>query len=371
VKKKNERFVNILLLNSAHGKYPISSEGWIQAVVRAVTHFSHESAEIICSTEPSPWDIVTYLAGISGMEIRLIVKNGDDQKGQKIFTSILEDFALNPQKVKPLFLPADDVNQNSHPKDSWPQRDRLALRLADIVYPVSIRPGGRLVAMMNEESFRKKLRDDFRIPWTPEGFIPRYSLSGRPWKSLPKGEWFVHWTRTCPGKWPGEKSHEFYHDLLNNGASYVRNATETLFRIIREQKIRGSNWKTPGNVFLSAFTALDPGNALELMYWRKRYGRYSFEPYGIGIKRNVLIDMGIQRVCYSFGNDKIAGDLVFTHAAGDQGHWVFEKEWRIPGDVRLDNISRDDITAIVPDRFAAQNLKGKIPSDFPIHILFE
>lgn len=367
----NERTVNVLLLNSAHGKYPVCSEGWIQATLRAIHHLSSQGVEIICSTEPVSWDIVTYLAGISGMHTRFIVKTGDIQNGQKEFSASLEDFALDPQKVKPVFLPEEEILSHSHPRDSWPKRDRLALQSADVVYPISIRPGGRLENMMNEAPYRKKICDDFRIPWTPYGFIPRYSLAGRPWNPLPKGEWLVHWTRTCPGKWPGEKSCEFYHDLLKNNTVYVRNAGETLSRIIREQKIRGSDWKTPGNVHLSAFTALDPGDALALMCWRKCYGRYSFEPFGIGVQKEALLALGVQKVNYTFGGETINSDRAFTHAAGDQGHWVWESEWRVLGDVSLGVISRKDITAIVPDRFAARNLKRKIPADFPVHILFE
>ncbi|MFA6470789.1 MAG: hypothetical protein WCU00_02010 [Candidatus Latescibacterota bacterium] len=363
--------MNALLLNSVHGKYPVCSEGWIQATLRAMQHLSSQSAEIICSTEPVTWDIATYLAGISGMRIRFIVKAGNIQNGQNEFSASLEDFALDPQKVTPLFLPEEEKLLLSHPRDSWPKRDRLALQSADIVYPIAIRPGGRLENMMNETPYRRKICDNFRIAWTPAGFIPRYSLTGRPWNPLPNGEWLVHWTRTCPGKWPGEKSCDFYHDLLNNTAVYVRNAGETLSRIIREQKIRGSDWKTPGNVPLTAFTALDPGDALALMCWRKRYGRYSFEPFGIGVRKEALLALGARRVNYTYEGETPDCDRAFTHAAGDQGHWVWEKEWRVLGDVSLNAIDRKDCIAIVPERFAADTLKRKIPADFPVHILFE
>ena len=363
--------MNILLLNSAHGKYPISSEGWIQATLSAMFHLSAKPVEIICSTEPVSWDLVTYLAGISGMPIRLIVKAGDSEEGRREFSAILDDYALDTQKTAPVFLPEDTILLPCHPKDSWPRRDRLALKSADVVYPISIRPGGRLESMMNEPQYRNKIRDDFRILWTENWFIPRYSLAGRPWKPLPPGEWLVHWTRTCPGKWPGEKSLEFYHDLLKDNTVYVRNACETLGRIIGEQKIRGSDWKTPDTVLISAFTALSPGDALALMRWRKRYGRYSFEPYGIAVRKEALVALGAEEVHYSFGIEPLNCKRAFTHAAGEQGHWVWEKEWRVLGDVSLDAISRTDITAIVPDRFSARNLRKKIPSDFPVHVLFE
>jgi hypothetical protein len=181
----------------------------------------------------------------------------------------------------------------------------------------------------------------------------------------------VHWTRTCPGKWPGEKSRNFYDDLLKNNTIYVRNACGTLGKIIREKKIRGSDWKTPGAITISAFTALSPGDAMALMRWRKRYGRYSFEPYGIAVRKEAMAALGAEEVLYTFGTEPSNSNRSFTHAAGEQGHWVFEKEWRVLGDVCLEAIARNDIIAIVPDRFAAKDLRKKITEDFPVHILFE
>lgn len=364
--------MNVLILNSAHGKYPVGSEGWIQATVRAFRALANPEDTFICSTEPGSWDLTAYLAGALDVRIRLIVKGAANEGGRVEFTRLIGDFSLNPERTVPVFLGGNAGRFPVHPKDSWQTRDRLALTLADVVYPVSIRPGGRLDSMMREPEFRSGIRDDFRIFWTPHGFIPRYTLTGRAWNPLPQGEWLVHWTRASQGKWPGEKSSDFYRELFLKAASYVRSGADTLGRILHEGKIRGSSWKMPGGIAAVAFTALSPGEAISLMRWRKRFVRYSFEPYGVAIRKKYLVKMGAEAVAYTQRADiRPHTDFFQTHAAGDENRWAHEREWRLRGDFHMENVPPDSIRIIVPDESCARELNRVAAIRFPIHILFE
>ncbi|MHB9028175.1 MAG: hypothetical protein ACYC9O_05360, partial [Candidatus Latescibacterota bacterium] len=197
--------MRILILNSAHGKYPVGSEGWVQATVRAVRETASPEVTFLASTEPVPWDLAAWLAGRMGARIELIVKSPENDRGRGDFIRLCDDFGLDGARTQPRYL-GEAAGTLAHPKDSWQMRDRVALTLADFIYPVSIRPGGRLDHMLGETGFRGKVRDDFRVAWTPNRFDTRYSLAGRVWKPLPKGEWLVHWTRARPGIWPGERS---------------------------------------------------------------------------------------------------------------------------------------------------------------------
>ena len=363
--------MNVLILNSAHGKYPVGSEGWIQATERAVSALKDRGDSFLCSTEPMQWDLLTCLAGNSGADIRLIVKKADTDRGRAEYSRLLEDFALDPRRTSPVYLDREPPGSVSHPKDAWPVRDRIALTLADAVYPVSIRPGGRLEAMMREPSFQSKLLPDYRIAWTPVQNNPRYTLTGRPWNPLPRGKWLVHWTRACQGKWPGETTHEFCRDLIAHGSVYVRSAADTLKRIMTEGVIRGSSWRMPGNIASVAFTALTPGKALALMQWRKRHVRYTFEPWGIAIRREVLTALGAEEVIYTHEpEDRRYPDTLLTHAAGEGDRWVREREWRFRGDLLLASIPPEAVRVIVPDGIAAQNI-GSDAHFLPIHLLFE
>ncbi len=363
--------MSVLVLNSAHGKYPVGSEGWIQATLRTVHALASRGESFICSTEPMQWDLLTYLAGDCGAEIRLIVKTAETDRGWAEYSRLLEDFALDPRKTSPLFLNGDFHGSAAHPKDAWPVRDRLALTLANAVYPVSIRTGGRLEAMLREPSFRSKLHQDYHIAWTPTGCIPRYTLTGRSWNPLPPGEWLVHWTRASQGKWPGETAQEFFRALFARESSYVRSAADTLKRILDERKIRGSSWRMPENASAVAFTALSPGEALALMQWRKRQVRYTFEPWGIAIRRETLAGLGADEVVYTHGReDRSAPDQFLTHAAGDGDRWVREREWRFRGDLPLTIIPPEAARVIVPDDSSARGMR-KPAEPFPVHILFE
>jgi hypothetical protein len=362
--------MRILILNSAHGKYPVGSEGWVQATLRAVRETASPEVTFLISTEPVPWDLTAWLAGRTDARMELMVKSPENDRGRAEYIRLLDDFGLDGNRTKPRFL-GEAVPAPAHPKDSWQLRDRLALALADLICPVSIRPGGRLDHLLGESGCTGKRCDDFRVAWTPNRFQIRYSLAGRVWQPLPRGEWLVHWTRACPGKWPGERSADFFRDLLEHPERYVRSAEATLARMLREGRIRGSSWKTPGGVPLVAFSALSPGDALTLMRWRQRFIRYSFEPCGIAVRKDALVPLGAAEVVYADGKagNSTAGSL-FTHAAGANEHWMAEKEWRLPGDLMLEDIPPDSALVIVPDSLAAEALESETASRFPVHVLF-
>jgi hypothetical protein len=365
-----EKFMNVLVLNSAHGKYPVGSEGWIQATRTAVRDLAASGEVFICSTEPIPWDLTACLAGASGSRIILIVKTAAGEHGSREFARIRDDLSLSPDRTEPLFLDDSYSLTPAHPKDLWQVRDRIALNVADAIYPVSIRPGGRLENLMREPSFVEKIRSGHRIPWTPLGYIPRYTLTGRPWRPLPLGEWLIHWTRACQGKWPGETTGDFFRDLLKDDTVYVRSAAETLARIVTEGRIRGSAWKVRGGAPVAAFTSLSPGDAVELMRWRKRYVRFSFEPYGIAVRKEELVKNGAGEVRYARNGEGPYEPDLFLHAPGEGDRWAREREWRIAGDFDLRSIPEGAALAVVPDDDAARDIRPGIPSGFPVHVLF-
>ena len=152
--------------------------------------------------------------------------------------------------------------------------------------------------------------------------------------------------------------HEFFRDLLANGTLYVRNAAETLRRIITEGRFRGSSWKVPGGATAVAFTSLSPGDTLELMRWRKRFVRYSFEPYGIAIRRDVLVNHGARPIRYAQRGNALRDEGLFVQSPGEKGDWTREQEWRIRGDMALDDLKASDFIVVVPEARDAEDLAG-------------
>jgi len=362
----------VLILNSAHSKYPIGMDPWIQATEKAVHSLARQPVKILSSNEPVMWNIVTVLAGKNGMEIILIVKAQDDREGQNEFKRLIVEFALDKNRTSPLYLGENAVNQ---PKKLWILRDNLALKTADVVYPISIRPGGKLDNLLLKSDFNAEVRNDFRIDWLKEKEVEKrlvYDFSGRVINSFPEGKWLVHWTRSSRGLWPGEKAWKFYRDLFENPHTYVRSARETLIKILTERLIRGSSWKLPGKLKAVSLTSLAPGEAVPLMRWRKRFVMYSFEPYGIAIKRDILVRMGAMEVQYEKPHAGSLSEKLFVQSPGEKGDWTKEKEWRIPGDLRFDTIDKNDYFVIVPDESDSENIKKRIQDKKVfIHVLFK
>jgi len=357
-----------LVLNSAHGKYPRGSEAWVRTTVDAVNDLAGRGYSFVCGTEPMPWSLTAFLAGESGADILLLVAGDETDDGIRHYETIMTDIGLDPARTTPLFLGKGTGNR---PKESWRRRDRIAIRCADTICPVSIRPGGRLDTLLAGYSGGGRITDDFRIERFVSAREKRYDFSTREINTPPSGEWLVHWTRTSAGPWPGERSCDFFRDMLERPNIYVRSAAETLIRILKEGVIRGSSWRMPRNETAVSFSALQLEQAPCLMRWRKRYVRYSFEPYGIGIRRASLTAAGAGQVDYA-ANKRSPGkkNTLLSQSPGERGDWKREQEWRVPGDVVLDSFSTDDIVAIAPDESALIDIAGQTGGTRLFHPLF-
>jgi len=361
--------MNVLILNSAHEKYLRGSSPWIRETVRAVRRCAGRKVRLVCSTEPSPWDIVTYLAGRHRIEQLQIVKALRGPDGSREYRRILDDFALDGALVEPLFLPAA---ADIHPKAGWQLRDRCALEHADVVCPVSIRPGGRLDTLLAEFAGTVDIRNEFRIPWELRKRAPLPDYSSCDISPFPPGNWLVHWTRASAGPWPGERAWEFYRDVLERPGVSVRSAEETLVRILSEKRIAGSIWRLPRNETAVSFSSLEVSEAVHLMRWRKRFVRFSFEPYGVAVRAGALLDRGARPVDYIVDGAPASDsdERLFQHAKGTLTDWESEREWRISGDVDLAGIGAGDLLAVVPDIRTADRIRARTGGSTPVHVLF-
>ncbi|MCD6308466.1 MAG: hypothetical protein J7M24_05670, partial [Candidatus Latescibacteria bacterium] len=313
--------------------------------------------------------VVTYLAGSHGIEQLQILKAPIGPEGSREYRRILDEFALEKNLVAPLFLSASG---DSRPKAGWRLRDRCALEHADIVCPVSIRPGGRLDTLLAEFAGTVDIRDDFRIPWELGKRAPLPDYSSRDISPSPPGDWLVHWTRSSAGPWPGEKAWEFYRDVLKHPGALVRSAEETLVRILTEKRIAGSTWRLPRNATAVSFSSLEASEAIHLMRWRKRFVRFSFEPYGVAVRVGVLLDRGARPVEYIVDDAPAASSdkRIFQHAKGALTDWESEREWRIGGDVDLAGIDAGSLLAVVPDIRSAGRIRAGTGDCVPVHVLF-
>jgi hypothetical protein len=161
----------------------------------------------------------------------------------------------------------------------------------------------------------------------------------------------VHLTRGSDGPWPGEPSWEFYEDVVSSGESDARSAYETLRRIVDEGVIRGTSFRARGGKERVCFSACTASEALGLVRYRARYGRYAFEPYGVVILPGIAERIGRP---VSYGSSERADWL--GQGEGEGGHWRREREWRAAGNVDLGTLDPGDVTLVTATEEEARRL---------------
>ena len=353
----------LLILNSAQSKYPRGDDPWVQATERAFSRLSEKPATVLTSISPLMWDFATYLAAEHDMRIRLVIPDYDRTEAASIFTDTITAFEIPATHASPLHLKS---TRSLSRGDVWRLRDRTAILAADIIYPIAIRPGGRLENLLKHETNGADIRNEFSIDWRSgiRRRTPRYDFEGAVINPFPDGDWLVHWTRSSPGPWPGEKASEFFRDMLKRPAIYVRSARETLALILQERVIRASSWKISSATPVVSLTENTPETAVTLMRWRKRFVRYTYEPYGIAIRQGILADKGARKVAYAVRAGNPGENSWFTQSPGVVTDWTREHEWRFLGDIPLDRLDPRDWFAIVPGRSDASYLEGQ-PGGIP------
>jgi hypothetical protein len=336
----------VLVLNSAQSRYPRGGDAWVQATVAAFDRLAGTTAVALVSTSPLMWDFAAFLAAASGMRIRFIIPDFDRGNAERKYRQLLTDFTIAHDRAEPVFL---DTPRAITKADVWRLRDLKALHMADVIYPVAITPEGRLDTLMRTESLKGEVRDTFRIDYSDKKpRMPRYDFASSSVNSLRPGNWLVHWTRSSPGPWPGETASSFFRDMLAQPDRYVRSARDTLMKILAERVIRSSTWKIPGTVPVVSLTENTPESALTLVKWRKRFVRYTYEPYGIAIRREALEPFGARAVTYAVSAPGPDMGMWWYQSPGAIADWTREQEWRHPGDIRLDAIDPKDWFPVVP-----------------------
>jgi hypothetical protein len=338
---------SVLLLNSSHGRFTVGSSPWVRATMDALDALNPDQDILLTSIGLPGWELPAYRAAQMGFRQKLILPGHDNGAGAHYYQRWQDNLGLNASLTEPIFT----ATGNS--KEFNSVRDSLAFELADIVYPVSLRPGGRLDTLLGRHIARGGLATDlYRVEYTNNNWVPRYKLDKANLNSglnaFDSG-WLTHWTHSYPGPWPNETSADFYHDMLTGPDRYVRCARSTITRILAEGVVRGSDAHMADSETTVSLTSLPPLKALAAMCWRSRWRRWNMEPFGITVRREALVSLGARQVSYY---DKLPPQLsdsekIFSQRRGKSTDWSTEQEWRIHGDLRLDDIDPDKIALLM------------------------
>lgn len=167
----------------------------------------------------------------------------------------------------------------------------------------------------------------------------------------PRGEWLVHYTRACPGPWPEQTLGDYCQTLIDGRPSSAHSAFHTLLRILEERKIRSSRRLIRGAFPCVSFTECLPDEVRNLIKWRAALIRWSFEPYGIAMRRKALEALNVRPAKYgdeaSFRSLSEHDKHLFQLQKEQGEAWSLEREWRVLGDVDLDRIPANDLLVVV------------------------
>ncbi len=334
----------VAIVNSRQSKRPCRRDPWVEGTCRAVTAYAERGAVFITSVGMNTWELAVYLVGKLGGR-QVILTEPSCEPGE-----IISSFELDPKRT--LILGPFDSGRRVV-IDSPHARDELAVSLADVVVPISIRPQGFFEKTLGAASSRGRAVDTlYATTFSPATDQPHYDFKAHRFNPALAVSWdyLTHWTRSHHGPLPGETAASFYRDLLESN-EYPRSALRVLQRIVREGCIRASDRFIRGGYAVVSLTAHDPITATKLMRWRRRYVYYNFEPYGIAVTREAALTHGVRPVVY--GDDSVFEALIesdrpfFQKAGSKVADWTPEAEWRHRGDFLLSDLPKDQVRVFV------------------------
>ncbi|MFP4458968.1 MAG: hypothetical protein ACLFSQ_05210 [Candidatus Zixiibacteriota bacterium] len=337
----------IAVMNSRQGKFFRENDSWIQKTKEAMEYAACNDYTILTSIGLSTYDITTYLSSEYRCKKIIVLPLRDEENPVAIADKISEDFNLYRELTGFLFFQYN--GPKNRPKAWWPKRDDLIIENSEIIFPISIRPNGKLSQAIQDS----KVDSRFGIEYKPISRSIKNKLSSvKAEFTYPGWDYLTHWTHSSEGPAAGENHADFYHDIMRSGNKYARSAEKALLRIIFEGKIFGSNRNLRGNGRAVSFTANNPSEMLESMRYRNRFCRTGFEPYGLAIKKHYAKFIGMRPVVYG-DNSKYKNlsqrDKFYFQAEGKNGIWRKEKEWRYPGDFDFSIIPKSKIIILVPN----------------------
>ncbi len=187
-------------------------------------------------------------------------------------------------------------------------------------------------------------------------------------------DYLFHYTRSCPGPWPGQTYTEYLLGLLDDQPLSGHSALETLIRILSEKLIRAGSGLVRGRERVISLSSHPPPSFRSLRKWNRSLGRWTVEPYGIAISRKGLCTMGAKPAIY--GADEIYGLLPgpekyrFQLSPRGGPSWRDEREWRLRGDLDLGQIGAESGFAFVPGGRDREEIIKACGAGFPV-IVFE
>lgn len=338
-----------VILNSSQSKTPCGCDSWIVSTRKAVDDLLEGGHTVITSIGLNTWELVLYLAASKKGSQVIVSPHIDEDDGEFIFKRTIDEFGLDKDRTAMVFVAPESGLKR--PKATWLKRDKAAISLAEVMVPVSIRPGGKLERLLRSNRAGRKIISGYEVQHerTKVGSL-RYEREGISFQ-MDSWDYVTHWTRTHHGPWPGQKRSEFYKSLIESKDEYPNNAFHTIRKIAGDGIIRASSKRMRGGVEAVAFTESHPRDVLSRMRWLPKRVNWNFEPYGIAVAKDTAKKMGIRPVIYGVDEDRESlsqDDRPYFQSRGQKDvDWTSEREWRYIGDLDFFGLDSEQIKFLV------------------------
>lgn len=185
--------------------------------------------------------------------------------------------------------------------------------------------------------------------------------------------YLYHYTRSCPGPWPGQSYRHYLENLLDAEPLAEHTALAALVRILVEGQLRAGSSIVRGNQGVVSWTSRPPRELDVIRRWNRALIRWTVEPYGLAVKRSVLRRMGARPAIYAASAvyDKLPERERFRFQRHEPPRcsWKSEREWRLPADLKLSDLLPDDAFVFVPTAVDTEILLGCAPALLPFVVL--
>jgi hypothetical protein len=222
----------------------------------------------------------------------------------------------------------------------------------------------------------------FRLPRTPDrpatnpvqAHCPSNTRHPSQQDDIIRDNYLYHYTRASAGPWPGETYREYLLNLLDGRPLSGHSALETLIRILQEGLIRACSNMVRGEAAVVSWSSHPPAELFVMRKWNRTLARWTVEPYGIAVRRDILRSLAAKPAIY--GSEQVYSRLAEPERYRFQlsrstpsASWRHEREWRLPGDLALDTMKQDEGFVFVQTHDEKARLCTHVSSELPIVVV--
>lgn len=167
-------------------------------------------------------------------------------------------------------------------------------------------------------------------------------------------DYFWHFTRPCPGQWPGQSLPDYFRSLIDHAGDASHTGLDAILRILKQETIRASDKAIRGKHPVVCFTAERPEILLPKRRFLAARARWDFQPYAVGFSISSMLGMGAREVRYlsskEFDKLPAAERPFFQRSEPATTDWTHEKEWRHAGSFCFSRLPVGEWRCLMPSR---------------------